>query len=883
MPPHIRHDVADISSVDQLLRYAAAGQLQPLIGRQEISQERIALVAGLGATARSAGPVLATALRNGFTPRQLSGLDEAVGTLAPELDRAGRLSGLALRLWTEQRAENQESQLAKIRDAALAARVPASWARRMPYGPPATEIEVLMRATGLVSEFIAAGKLEQPGAVGTVRDRHRQEVAQVATHLALISTGPPTWRNYDAQTLLGLLSGFAFEDLKDFLERKVRYSPPGFRIWRAITMLMKFSVNSGHPGVLRDWIRELLRMSGELRKISLHAGSGYDLELALTVPLAWSPPDDDWVGDALWARARDREATLRERGTAAMGLWQRAIASDPGYRKDVQRELRELITEFRDPDARPDAAAGVRWIAATLEQVIDGEEAVCNKWPDPGELWYRHVHEAAAELGRLGVPEPLLQGTKNLFLHMILQNAGLYRRHAIETVVTSGMNRPVARALVSLLRAEPHEAWLRVRVQAALGFMQRNDVSAQSDLTLACSRAYEKMNDDAGDGPPLRSGITELHASLFAVGDCFGAASGDETGREARDLLAPVLTSLIDDGDRAALLRRPARAAAYLLGVTAQPRVNGRKDLSEELLEKLREHPDPVTRRLSSWVLSFRFADDGTVRPPLAAAEYGEPDDTPYWRKAPGARLPFAAGALRLPVPVVGRLVPHPRRQAVHAVGPPRATRDPVPGNKRHALLPLFAMNAKDDQREEPRSHAGGEYHGRDDCDCPDHLLTSSRCRVAGTGSRFALDECEPGAANRARPASQESHQLRLPSSRVPDDQVPARLQLRIEKLVRGDRAIRDVGLGQVRALLKPSQDDRGRRDKRDGDAFAVLRPGDVPGRRDSGPHLLLCLIYRACCWHIDRQPVAADLAANCCLPSLLMHQRTIMQLLWQQ
>ena len=52
--------------------------------------------------------------------------------------------------------------------------------------------------------------------------------------------------------------------------------------------------------------------------------------------------------------------------------------------------------------------------------------------------------------------------------------------------------------------------------------------------------------------------------------------------------------------------------------------------LSEELLATLASHPDPVTRRMSTWVLSFRFADDGRVRPLLTAAEIGEPDDTPY-------------------------------------------------------------------------------------------------------------------------------------------------------------------------------------------------------------------------------------------------------------
>ena len=81
---------------------------------------------------------------------------------------------------------------------------------------------------------------------------------------------------------------------------------------------------------------------------------------------------------------------------------------------------------------------------------------------------------------------------------------------------------------------------------------------------------------------------------------------------------------------RATILRRPARAAAYLLTVTAQPRVNGHKDLSEELLEKLSRHADPVTARLSRWALSFRFAPDGQVRPFLAAAEYAEHDDAPY-------------------------------------------------------------------------------------------------------------------------------------------------------------------------------------------------------------------------------------------------------------
>jgi hypothetical protein len=630
MPALTTQDITDISSADQLLRYAAAGQLLPL-EENGYTHERIAVGAGLGSTTRTAGPVLATALRTRFTAKQLSGLDEIIGALAPELDRAGRLSSLAVRLSADQRADNGESHAARFRETVLPLHVPPGWTRRMLASHPATETGVLMDASGVLSEFVAAGRIGQPGAIGGLRRRHATDLDGLTRRLILLSSGPPTWRNYEAQTLLGMLASYAFDQVRDSLERKLRYSPLGFRIWRAVTRLVQFSEDEPHTEDIRDWVRELLRDSGELRKRSLHAGSSYDLELALTVPLAWSPPGDDWVGEALRRRARDPEATLRERGTAVMGLWQRAVTVGHPDLTDIETELRELIGDFKAADSRPDARLGLQWIAATLEHVIDERKAVCNDWPEVDESWYRHVRSAADELGKGGVPGHLLAGTRNLFLHMILQNAGMYRRHAIETVVTSGLNRPVAAALVSLLRNETQEAWLRVRVQAALGFMQRNDVSAQTDLTRACLQANRKLASAASLQPPERAVTTEMHASLFAVADCFGAATGGTRGRDARELLRPALTSLAEaKGDHAAILRRPARAAAYLLALTAQPRLNGKQDLSEALLERLASHPDPVTRRLSSWVLSFRFAEDGTVRPLLAAAEAGIPDDTPY-------------------------------------------------------------------------------------------------------------------------------------------------------------------------------------------------------------------------------------------------------------
>ena len=628
MPPRkdrdnrIRQDVADISSADQLLCYAAACQLEPLI-RRGFTQGKIAQGAAAAGRGRSnANSALSAGLRKGLSTEQLHGLDEIIGALAPDLDGTGGLCSLELRLSTERRD--------KVRASSLTAHVPPSWSRKILNDPVTDEIGVLIQASALLSKLMAVGKMDM--ADSTILDRYGKEMKMLVRRLILISVAPPTSRNYDAQTLLGMLASYAFEPMRDRLESQLRYSPMSFRVWRAITKLVILSEGGEHTEALRGWVRRLVHDSQELRKDSLYAGSGFDLELAVTVPPSWSPPRDDWVGAALWARARDDEATIRERGTAVMGLWQRAITENRPDLEKTGKALRELIAEFKNPATRPDAAAGLRWIATTLEHVMDQRIPVCNKWPDPGEPWFAHVQQAERELDSAGIPAHLRDGTKNLFRHMILQNAGVYRRWAIETAVTSGLNQPVARALGTLLRTETNEAWLRIRAESALGFMQIHDVTAETDLTRACLQAYEnlQLDETPDDVAPRRTRITEMHASLFAVGDCFGVAAAEARTRSARDRLRPVLTGLADaQGDRAKFLQRPARAAAYLLIVTAKPRISGRPDLSEELLEKLSSHPDPVTSKLSRWALSFRFAPDGTIRSLLDAAEHGEPADTP--------------------------------------------------------------------------------------------------------------------------------------------------------------------------------------------------------------------------------------------------------------
>ena len=622
MADRINQDVTDISSVGELLRYALAGQLEQVTRQRfDLSAAKVAQAAGLGGNARNAAPVLSRALREGPTAEQLRKLDEAIASLALDMHGTGGLSSLALRLAGDGRS--------KIGDSA-AAFVPPVWRDRILVEEPASEIEVLVQASALLSGFSAAHRAGARS-IETFRERYSADIQLLTRRLILISAAPPTSLSFEAQHLLGTLASYAFQTMRDELEAAVRSSPLAFRVWPAITHLVKRVSEPEDEHELRAWVRRLIRDSRELRKFSLSAGSSLDLELAMSVPAAWSPPQDDWIDEALFGRARDNSATLRERSTAAMGLWQRAIQEDRNLNK-TEESLRQLIAEFRSPESRPDAAAGFRWVAATLEHVIDKRVPVCNDWPDVDEPWFRHVQQAAAELDSSEIPEHLRVGTKNLFRNMILQNAGEYRRWAIDTVVTSGWSRPITQALGRLLDKETDEAWLRIRAESALGSLQARNRWIEADLTTACLGAYKNLMLDelTDDEPPPRSRVTELHAALFAVGDLFGAEDAEEYARVGRERLRLISTELANmKGARALVLRRPTRAAAYLLAFTAQPN-EGEEDLSEELLKRLVNHPDKTTARLSRWALSFRFSPDGGVRPLLAAAVHGEPYDVPW-------------------------------------------------------------------------------------------------------------------------------------------------------------------------------------------------------------------------------------------------------------
>lgn len=622
-PDRVCPQVTDITSVNQLLSYATAGQLAQLLrDRPDVSQARVAYAAGLGGKPQYAGAALSAALRDGPTDKQLQGLDEIISALAPDLDGTGGLCSLALRMSGERR-DHIRRQPRDQTKSSVVAHVPASWTSNILREPPADDHGVLIQASALLSAFRAAERMRDGhSSVARLRDRYREEIGWLVRRLILVTEVPPTPRNYDAQILLGSLASYAFRVMKPHLENELRHSPLGFRVWRSITKLVTLSrEDSEHTDELKSWVRELIRDSEDLRVNSLYAGRSLDLELAISVPAAWSPPDHDWAGEALFKRATNRMATLRERGTAAMGIWQRAVKEDRPDLAETEKKLRDLSEHFRDHPDRQDVAAGLRWIGATLELVIDQHVAVCNDWPVVDEDWFRNVQAAAAELDDCGIPDHLLPGTKSLFRHMILQNAGVYRRQAIETVITSGWSDPITKALARLLKNEPEESWLRIRALFALGFLQRPNQAVEDCLVTACKHVHASLGKDLDEqGAPPRARRTEMHTALFAVGDCFGATAVDRA-KSARDALRDLLIDLTTTEEpRAMINRRPIRAAAYLLTATAQPRQGDRKDFSQELLEKLTRHPDDVTARLSRWALSFRFAPDGKIQPFLAAA-----------------------------------------------------------------------------------------------------------------------------------------------------------------------------------------------------------------------------------------------------------------------
>jgi hypothetical protein len=253
----------------------------------------------------------------------------------------------------------------------------------------------------------------------------------------------------------------------------------------------------------------------------------------------------------------------------------------------------------------------MRWVAATLRHVIANGVEVCNTWPEVDEPWMRNVDDAVGQLEG-GIPPEILPANKTLLRHTLLQNAGIYRRQAIEAMVAGGWTKPAARALERFLELEPTESWLRIRALFGLGFLQHRDRRVQDSLAAACDYAYSNLK-----GNPTRAQVAEMHSALFAVGDCFGAAGVPEHDvRQMRKSIREVLVNLVNKPLTTSENMFPvSRATAYLLTFMILPRGDRGEDLAEVLLKELRNHPDGATRELSKWALENRLDETGAVRP----------------------------------------------------------------------------------------------------------------------------------------------------------------------------------------------------------------------------------------------------------------------------
>ena len=96
----------------------------------------------------------------------------------------------------------------------------------------------------------------------------------------------------------------------------------------------------------------------------------------------------------------------------------------------------------------------MRWAAATLKHVMTANETVCNDWPETDDPWMQHARNAIGYLERQVIPDDVLPGTRALLRQSLPQNAGIYRRQAIEALVAGGWTGPVARALEKFLELE---------------------------------------------------------------------------------------------------------------------------------------------------------------------------------------------------------------------------------------------------------------------------------------------------------------------------------------------------------------------------------------------------------------------------------------------
>jgi hypothetical protein len=538
--------------------------------------------------------ISATLARSGFTPEWLARFDGAAITLAPDLAVRGGLVSLAARL--------RGVEISEVR-------YPPAWTRELLQTRPVEAVGVLAQASALLSAFETAHT-----EAGRVALQYKDELAAVVDRLIKVGVAPPTARSVEALLLLGSLSHYAFNVVSEKLAAELR-GTLGFRVWRAVTKVVRLRDTTGREGHLPtrnlpDWVRLQLADAEVLRAESLYPARSLDLELALNVPPAWSTPDNDWIGRLLLERAKNGEATVRERGTAALGLWERAV--EQMRTEDVRRELEVLVRDFEAEASQKETATGLRWVAACLKQNMRSGKDVCTVWP---EIDVRCLSVTRKAMCALDVPDSIADGTRVLLEHSILQNAGVHRRRVIDTLRVGGWTEQATRVLGRVVEDPDSEAWLRCRALFAIGFLQERGTGVQAILKRACELARARL---ALPEPP-RAQVSEVHAALFAIGDCFGAEGAQEGAKwirrklnePRRDLGAfppteaeqpCLLRDLVDISKGKKALYPIARAAAYMVAFTAAKPTDdpAEDDHSDALLAELEKHDDMATQKVAT-------------------------------------------------------------------------------------------------------------------------------------------------------------------------------------------------------------------------------------------------------------------------------------------
>ncbi|WP_152991570.1 hypothetical protein [Frankia sp. R43] len=585
--------ISDIADVRSLVSYATVGQVDRVLRETSLNQGQIAQLLPMDAGN------FTNALKDP-SDTVVQKLDEVFAALHGELDRTGGLAALAVRL---RRVETKN----------LMARIPPTWTRELLARPADDEFGVLTRASALLSILMAVPNRSQR----VCRD-YSDELETIVDQLILIGASPPSPRNMDALILLGSIADFAFDVVEERLHNALWSMPMGFRVWRAITTIVLRRIEAGGRSdrILRAWVEEQLNASEELRARSLFPARSLDLELAIAIPSSWSPHDNDWAARVLRSRVENTDATVRERGTAAFGLWERTMAPGGPDRGDTTQYLRTLIDQF-EYEARDDdggTATGLLWVSETLRHMIDSGQRVCNTWPDSTGTALLVVKDAVRRLDEpapdgYSVPPRIREATRFLAEHAILQNGGVQRRQAIDALSAGSWTEAMTDVLASVLADDRSESWLRCRALFACSLLQERSREVETVLWQAFEETRRQLLS-YGDHPP-RGVVSEMHAVLFACGDCFGVPGAESQARRLRGRVNGMLDELMERSLHNPDLYRVARAAAYLVMVTAQTG----DEVSHEFMRRLDSHPDPTTAALSAWALRQRFDQRGNVHP----------------------------------------------------------------------------------------------------------------------------------------------------------------------------------------------------------------------------------------------------------------------------